>query len=201
MFELEGTKNEKVVLVLLAYIIGLTSGYIAFAIQYNYDEVSYNSTLPAIVGNSDAETAENVSTTNGIVLGESPMAKDFVYYEENRLFVEVAEGRMLLSVHVDTIETELGADFASQGTHVRQPVYLSNEDKTNIFFCEYMNSEKECSAYMFNVEESVIRPVVVTGTHLLLTEGEAEAVQWDDSILVVGNLVSLPLQPWSLSLR
>lgn len=206
MFELEGTKHEKVVLVLLAYIIGITSGFIAFSPQPQYGPVVHGSAYSSVATYQKDKQSVPVSASdtmpgNETVLGEVSESDEFVYYSDKRLFIEAPEGRMLLSIHVDEVGTDLGEEFATQGTHVREPLFSVNETETNVFFCEFMNSEKECGAYVYDVNENTIRPVAVNGEHLILTDTEAATATWTGSSLEIGNLVSATQEPWLLTLQ
>jgi hypothetical protein len=200
IFELEGTKHEKAVLVILAYIIGITSGYIAFAVpgKLTQNALSDNTYYPA----SEVMMSDEVGGDyEGYVLGEEAHSDEFVYYTNNRLFVQAQSGRMLLSVHVNEFGDTLGEEFANQGTHVAEPIFATDEAEKNVFFCEFRDSATSCLAYVYSDEDTVIRPVVVDNEHLVLTRDEASAANWEGGVLSVNGYNSDAQQPWLLSSR
>jgi hypothetical protein len=200
IFELEGTKHEKAVLVVLAYIIGITSGYIAFAVpgKLTQNALSDNTYFPPAEVMIDEEMGGDYE---GYVLGEEAHSDDFAYYTNNRLFVQAQSGRMLLSVHANEFGDELGEEFANQGTHIAEPVFVTDEAEKNVFFCEFRDSISSCLAYVYNDDDTVIRPVVVDDAHLILTRDEASEATWDGGVLSVNGYNSDATQPWLLSSR
>jgi len=210
MFEFEGTKHEKALLVVLAYIIGVTSGFLAFGPYSGSAEAQKNKIYNADflmeeVYDEELEEPfiyqeEEVMNGNGEVLGEVAASEDFVYYGEDRLFVEAPTGRVLLSIHESVLNGEVSSDFSEQGLHVIPPVYVASDDERHVFFCESHDNSGVCKAFIYDVMENVIRPVAVNGQHLTLTETEAATARFEGDAFAVANLVSLPSRPWTLSL-
>lgn len=209
MFELEGTKHEKSVLVVLAYIIGLTSGYIGFGVTASYNNSYDKSNFSAAVVQStvatdrEGEPASSASAVAAPVV-EAPVVEDnmsFVYYEDNRLTVNGPEGRLLLTIHSDEVDGDMGADFATQGVHVAPPVFAANDAENNVFFCEFSTTDTACLAYVYNVFENVIYPVTVAGEHLELTRSEAASVAWESNVLTLANFTSSATSPWELVIQ
>lgn len=211
MFEIEGTKHEKALIVVLAYIIGVTSGFLAFGPYSGSAEAQkhkiYNTDYSAeevydedLDGSIIYQEEEEVVNSNGEVLGEIAVSEDFVYYTEDKLFVEAPTGRVLLSIHESELNGEISSDFSEQGLHVAPPVFVASDDERHVFFCESHDDSGVCKAFLYDVTENVIRPVAVNGQHLTLTETEVATARFEGNIFTVANLVSLPSRPWTLSL-
>ncbi len=206
MFELEGTKHEKVVLVLLAYIIGITSGYIAFATQSKSMSVVYKDTSHQVSAVVETEMTDSTAGTeeemgSGTVLGDIARSDEFVHYTNGRLIVDSPGLRMLISVHADNVGDDVQPGFEMQGIHVAAPVFVADEARENVFFCEFFTVDTECSAYIYNVSDVTIKPVVLNGEQLVLTEAEARTAAWTDGQFAVANLISFPREPWRLTIR
>jgi len=204
MFELEGTRHEKVALVLLAYIIGITSGYIAFATHSTPVSAKYQSATFHIDRVSDMNShipIDNSDYGRGIVQRDKNHSDRFVHYTDGRLIVESPDLQMLISIHADQMGEDVQPGFEMQGTHIVPPVFIADAADENVFFCEFFKTDAECLSYIFNATDVTIKPVVLNGQQLNLTETEARTAAWVDGQLMVANLVSLPREPWKLTIR
>lgn len=217
MFDLEGTKHEKALLVMLAYIIGLTSGYIGFSFQstLTVDEpaaVFYSINEPQESGAPDltgyyppveqppALTEEEMSTQSGEVLGDISSQGEFVVYTGDRLQVEAPTGRMVLSISQSTFEEDVPSFLSEQGTHVVPPHYVAAPDESSVFFCEASVNENECTAFIYDTKTNKIHFATLNGEKLTLTSSEAETAVWNDDKLVVANYTADLDAPWEFGL-
>lgn len=176
---LEGTKHEKAVLVVLAYIIGLTSGFIGFGISDVYR-----------IEATEISAAEEVEGDN----------VDYsVYYEDGQLVVQTKEGSVVLSVHIDKLGDEVPETLAIQGHHITPPVYLASPEGRYVYFCEQHLGADNCTNLLFDKETVVIYYIKLEDDTLVTPASMAASAYWSANGLNIGDYASKsPEEPWNL---
>jgi len=205
MFDLEGTKHERAVIVVLAYIIGFTSGFIAFNLSDKSANVDKKDTYSEIISNeleTEIEVLEDdiqtTSENNGEVLGEVVESNDFVFYNSDHLYVQTSQGMMVLSVHEKIFEGNVPQEFTEQGIHTEKPVFVANDSDSMVFFCEPQSDSESCMPFVFDARSVMIYPVTVNNTALSLAINEARSASWQGNQLALLSFVSNGTTPWSL---
>ncbi len=193
---LEGTKHEKAVLIVLAYIIGLTSGFIGFGISNHFSgETMEVAVAPDFIpegyipptGNPPGDTDATETT------------EEVARYEDGKLYAYVNGDRFVLSLSNEVMPVENVEGFATQGIHKKLPVYSASDDKRFVYFCEQQTDADECTHFIFDANENVIQPVSVDGQKFITTISEALTAAWNGDTITIGQYSSASVAtPWKL---
>ncbi len=199
---IEGTKHEKAVLVILSYVAGFTAGFIVFGISYNppLESVMVNEGLMT----TDTETTESIAPAEEMAeMTESNEAPDMsreVSYQDGRLLANVNGASVLLSAQLKTVDAETAKAFANQGVHETIPQYIASDDSNFIYYCEQHSAADSCTNFVYDVANQVIQYVTVNGAKLTSTAEEAKTARWEGTTLVIGTARSAAAgTPWKLS--
>lgn len=213
-FNMEGTKHEKVVLVVLSYIIGFTAGFICFyfaaAVPEN-EEVAIVPAIPMSNQSISAAIAEMTSVQNEAETPEATDGEVIATYQDGNLKVNVGETSLLLSMKMNTLTAAEADAFADQGINTDIPAYSVSPDKKFVYYCEQKSTTDLCTPYLFNASTTKIYQLTVLATNqtdpesapepekMLLTAAEAKAVVWKEGKLSTENAVSISTEePWNL---
>lgn len=212
---IEGTKHEKAVLVVVAYIIGLTTGLIGFGIGQRYaasdaavatvapaapvpGEVLEGYVPPTEQPPSDAPASDTTtdSTTDEVVVPPGETA----FYDEGRLFAVVGDERYVLSLHTDIAPKDNVQGFSTQGIHTNLPAYSASPDGSYVYFCEQQTTDNSCTNFIFDTAAGLIHFVTKDDEHLVTTTEEAKAATWTDGRLMVASVASVGVDtPWKVT--
>lgn len=195
---MEGTKHEKALLVVLSYIVGLTSGFIAFGLTQSNQILETTDVVSSYEGESQL-----VATTEENSVEETPVSSGVkVTYDDGRLTVDVNGSIQLLSVERSRLNLEAASYFTKQGTHSIEPVYKLSPDSKYVFFCEQDTTTDSCQSFVYDIQNEMIHYVTNNGTKLALSRDEAKQVVWDGLVLVAGlNTSNSSESPWLLSTK
>ncbi len=203
----EGTKHEKIVLVILAYVIGLTSGFIGFGINDHYqygsqrvmgdmDMMEYfdeepSSTLPA------TGRAGYVSPTTQPP--EANTVEADVVYEDGQLLAMTNEGPVVLSVDVEQLGDSIPEALAVQGYHTEPPIFLASPEGKYVYFCEQHLGVDECTNFLFNINDVSIQYVQIEKRKFVSPTSQAASAYWALDGLHIGKYTSESVEtPWKL---
>lgn len=221
---MEGTKHEKAVLVVLAYIIGFTSGLIAFGLSQKSltpapvvdvatVDMEAPMTAPDVIegyvpptGNPpgyDSAEADmttdapvEVSTEADVVFSDGEVAT----YQDGKLYANVSGERYVLSLRNDVMPNTNVEGFSTQGIHVALPKYLASPDGRFVYFCEQQTEAEECTHFVFDIAGNMIQFVNNGGEKLVTPSTVAENASWTNSGLVIGAFSSLSTEtPWQVA--
>ncbi len=145
---MEGTRNERATIVLVAYIIGFTTAFIAFGLTQLEESVKFVYVQPT------SQAAAVVSATE--------VASPFITLTESGLVYKNGEKSQLISVY-DV--TESGKD----GFH--QSIFESqlSADGVLVYFCEIPTmSATACKPFVYNSVENMTYPITVRGERIAL---------------------------------
>lgn len=201
MINIEGTKHEKVVLIILAYIIGFTSGLIAFGMAASDYEVPYDDSVSTNVFTDPS--AEDFSALARIVpptIQTMNTGSTSVTYEDGRLYATVNTEKILLSISRGVAGDQPQNDFTEQGIHVAVPTYSISADGRFIYFCEQQSDEPTCASFVYDTLRSIIHFVSAADQKLQTTNDIALTASWTlDNTLQVGDYSSLATDtPWNV---
>jgi len=194
---MEGTKHEKALLVILSYIVGLTSGFIAFGLTQS------NQIIETPVVTSSYEVEAHSATPEDLDTQVTPETAGVnVSYDDGRLIVNVNGSVQLLSVERSLLNLEAVSFFTKQGTHSVEPVYQLSPDTNFIYFCEQKTVEDSCQSFVYDIQNEMIHYVTTGGSKLLLPRAQAEQIIWEGSTLTHGQSSSdSPVLPWLLTTK
>ena len=145
---MEGTRNEKALLVLCSYVIGFVTAYIAYGITYTtFSEVA--------VTEGDTYTASVSAAAD-----TTPAANGVSYVlDDAGLTVNVNGEERLLSVNAATLTPEEIATLGAPGVYETMNQVSVSSDGSEVFYCEQFPGESVCTPYVYSVANDSIRPV------------------------------------------
>lgn len=202
---LEGTKHEKIVLVVLAYIIGLTSGFIGFGINNYFHDRFHNNIM---------DDNDMMEYRNSPVLGAGDKAgyippsgqppkedggEESILYKNGQLTVLTEEGPMVLSVHIDQLGQSIPESLSVQGHHIEPPVYIASPEGKYVYFCEQHLGADDCTNLLFDSEAFSIQYVQVEDKKFSIPASQAASAYWAVDGLHIGEYTSESAEiPWKL---
>lgn len=155
---MEGTRNERVAILLIAYIIGFITAYIAFGVIQLEDSVKFPNQTASVI----SAQRQVVDTTNVFVAID----------KEGLILIKNGE-RTLLSI------TDEGA-LLSDGLHVSIVEYALSPDKSQVYFCELPSDDsKSCRPYIYSIADEIVYPVTIKGERAVF-EAESHTVAWSE---------------------
>lgn len=193
---LEGTKHEKAVLIVLAYIIGITSGFIGFGVTQNVAEeevatttIEGTSFIPEGYSSPDTEPPTDSNVQNNEVAS----------YVDGKLYAFVHGESYVLSLSTGIIDSENVEGFSTQGIHKSIPTYSASADGRFVHFCEQQSDADECTHFIFDAEENLIQPVSFSGKRFITNISEALTAAWNGDTITIGMYSSAAAAtPWKL---
>jgi hypothetical protein len=192
---LEGTKHEKAVLVVLAYIIGLTSGFIGFGVTQKYQSAPAAAEVVAFI--PEGYVPPDTPPPSDETMAEP--GNDVARYEDGKLYAYVHGDRYVLSLSNDIMPVANVEGFATQGIHKKIPTYSTSPDGLYVHFCEQLTDADECTHYIFDTEENLIQPVSFDGKKFITSISEALTAAWNGDTITIGQYSSAAaITPWKL---
>lgn len=193
---LEGTKHEKAVLVVLAYIIGLTSGFIGFGITQGLATQTIEVTAtPEFI--PDGYTSPDTPPPSEEAA--APASEEVARYEDGKLYAYVHGDRFVLSLSSEVMPVENVEGFATQGIHKKIPTYSTSADGRFVHFCEQQTDADECTHFIFDADENVIQPVSFDGKKFITSISDALTAAWQGDTITIGLYSSAAVAtPWKL---
>ena len=147
---MEGSRNERSILITISYIIGFVTAFILFTSDKNIDtyEVA-DITQPGAVMASQSEATE--------------------------------------------LDKDVSVDYLAK------PFALASSDGKNIFYCEFIDQSRSCSAHIYSKDTETVQKVYLSDQELTISEDLLNEVKWTENGLTIVNIVSInPLEPWYL---
>jgi hypothetical protein len=196
---LEGTKHEKAVLIIIAYIIGFTSSFIAFGVMKQYQEA------PALLETTQVWPEGYTPPTEQPPLEEVSAAdmpaspSEMATYEDGKLYATVEGERYVLSLSNDIMDVTNVEGFATQGIHEALPTYSASADGRFVHFCEQQTPADSCTHFVFDASRNVIQPLSLEGKSFITTVNEALSTVWNGDALRIAQYASVSqAEPWKM---
>jgi hypothetical protein len=204
---MEGTKHEKITLVVLGYLIGAVTVFLGTCLpqKKSYD-YSHQLSTPVIEINqkqdetsefSDEATSVDNSTIAGDAANEEAAVANGVRYVDGALRITLADAEYVLSVHQDLLPADT-TSFTQQGFHVSEPAYKMSPDGRFVFFCEQHDAGADnCHGFIYDTAANVIQILQSDGERLVLTIPSALSAAWEGSNFRIEGLASIDAEkPW-----
>lgn len=196
--DIEGTKHEKVVIVVLSYVIGFTAGFICFGVAQSIRGERGNDELAAPVIAAEVapvETPEPVATemseAEEIPTAAPAEAAAFtVTYTEGKLQVTSGDNVYLLSMKSSGLDSSVQNAFKNQGLHTDIPMYQASPDNKFVYFCEQQATTDSCNSFIFDVTKNTIEYVTLNGTKLTTIAAVAKTAAWSEKGLSIDGKTS-----------
>ena len=180
--QIEGTPNERALLVTFAYIAGFTSAFIAFGAAVGTGTISPSSVVvsPTSQEASVQRTTQSEQPTDFSAEIVNTSAVDVVTYINNGLYVETdAEFPTLLSKQADVAGVTYSTDdplTTKQGFHTSIPHYEYIAALEHVFYCEQYDTTGFCTPYLYDIAEQVLHVFTVDEEPLTIDNRQAQQV-------------------------
>ena len=197
---IEGTKHEKAVLVILSYVSGFTAGFIIFGMS------ALSSARPAesVIYHEPQATDISMNTVDEVAAPvelETPVPTEEVMYKDGRLMANINGASVLLSAQLATVDAETAKTFANQGVHQAIPKYQASDDANFVYYCEQHSEADSCINFIYDVEKQIIQYVTVDGKKLVSNAETAQTAIWNNGLLTIGTATSInATAPWKLAI-
>ncbi len=201
---IEGTKHEKAVLVVLSYIAGFTAGFLVFGFAVPMQSNSTAVDMPAefIAPITEQTSANEEGSVVAVVPQMVGADSDEVEYKDGRLMANVNGASVLLSAQLATVDADTAKTFAKQGVHESIPNYQASDDGQFIYYCEQHSDKDQCTNFVYSVTGEMIYFVSLNGEKLVTPAAVSQTAQWTSAGLEVGSAHSAnPATPWELVTR
>lgn len=128
---MEGTRNEKALLVLCSYVIGFTTAYIAYGISY------------AIL------TDDSVQTGTAYTASVAELDYNEPLEEVAGVTFELVDSELTVNVEGEQRLVSITAQEASL-----------SPSSDSVYFCETASGSEGCTQYEYSISEDVVRPLI-----------------------------------------
>lgn len=186
----DNSRHERVALVILSYVIGFVTAFIAYGLNKADQVISVINT----------DEVEKVSETRVEVPVPVPVPVDAVY-ENGRFYIETPERQILVSAKPSALGmTDDEILKRPQGLHKDISATDIDQDGGHVFFCEQHTSEATCRPFVYDVENVIVYRVMVDGAPVDLPIDQANDSDWSDNKLRVSSYTSVDSEkPWHLA--
>ncbi len=174
---IEGTRNERVIMVLAAYAIGFTTAFIAFGVTQIEDKVQFVY-VPA---------GDQMASVVSAVGQDSLPAHEKLVANEVGLTYKDGEIEELLSANI----VRDGED----GFHAALIDYALSPDERFVYFCEQpLPASDACKPFVYDAAQKMVFPVLQNGERIALPLTQ-QSLTWGKSGLSTVGTVSVDTLP------
>lgn len=181
---MEGTRHEKIALIVVAYVIGFTSAFIAFGINdYTAEKKGIDTNNAQAFINQSANVRH---TSLSVGLGEEG------------LFAITEDKERILSADKHSSDTTV-SERTSGFFHAMIDAEVSR-DGEYVYFCEQLMAEDfSCDPYVYSLDQDTLFPVTFEGEHIKPLILSHDSTWTEDNALVLNSAASLDSsEPWKL---
>jgi uncharacterized protein YbcV (DUF1398 family) len=196
--DIEGTKHEKVVIIVLSYVIGFTAGFICFGVAQSMRVLPTDDAAPISLVATEETPIEPVEITEADIVAETSNEEALaaesnvftVTYTDDKLQVTAGDNTYLLSMKSSGLDSSVQSAFKNQGLHTDIPAYSVSPDNKFVYFCEQQSTADSCNSFIFDVVKNTIVYVTVDGTKLVTTGVVAKTATWSEKGLTIEGKTS-----------
>ncbi len=171
---MEGTRHERVLTVLSAYLIGFTTAFIAFGVTQIEDSVNF---VYVPVPTQTAAVVDAVEEP-----APAPVASDLVAYLTEDGLVYAKDG-------AETLVSAYAEDADMDGVHHSIFEFGLSPDENFLYFCEVPTSEAEaCKPFVYSAAADAVYPVTEAGDRIALPLSATELSWGTDGLAAISGL-------------
>jgi hypothetical protein len=183
----EGTRHERAALVVIAYVIGFITAFIAYGLSQKPHSNDVSS-VPAW------STPRTVSLSNQASVAH-------VAFEQDGLYAVTSEADRILTADKKAFtEDALARIQEGRGYHYRVIDAETSRNGKFVYFCEQLSAENsDCDPYVYVFETDVLHSVRHNNVRVTYPVANHSSYWTDGSYLVIGQAISAdPTRPWEL---
>lgn len=181
---MEGTRHERIALVLAAYVIGFVTAFIAFGLTGDtlYEVPDQTLTVSA------AQNKDTVQPKTGVAVGE------------DGLFVIVDNGERMISASRTTLGASLIGTGEIPGFYTSIIDAEASRNGRFVYFCEQLLDENTtCDPYVYSLDEDALHPIKLDGQNYKSPIDGHTSAWSEESTLTLNGAISVdPSKPWLL---
>lgn len=185
-------RHEQAVLVVMAYVVGFVTAFIAFGVNKSDEakQIVYTPTTNEVQANQVIEATEeesmapvNNSANNASVAG--------AFYQDGMFTAVNNSEQVVLSVD-SALMPDLATDpqFASQGLHQSPPEYVVSPNGAFIYFCEEYTTPGTCRSFVYDLAQDLIIPVTFAGERTEISLSDAATASWSNNTLLIADFAT-----------
>jgi len=166
---MEGSRNERVAILLASYVIGFITAYIAFGVIQLETEIKFVE-IPAQQHAAAVVESTVQSADVQVMMSDTGLI----------LTIDGEETLLSLTSHDAT------ADTFVDGIHADVPQFSLSPDLTQVYYCESPSIEAEsCRPYVYSITDEIVYPVLVAGKRVAF-DSTKNNIQWaEDSTMLI----------------
>ncbi len=204
---IEGTPNERALLVFFAYVCGFTAALILFRfaltdpvavevsqpiIQPSNQAASVAGALPAVAGEESAA----IETTQQLVSDRLQYKNQGLYFMTDDVDVPLLLSKDISATTFTYLDLPTLRD--RQGFHTAIPVYQHFANSSYLYYCEQYDVTGQCTPFLFDTQSQTLHAIQDESGPLTLSTNEARSVvRTAAGSIVIGSFQSVsPDEPW-----
>jgi len=184
---MEGSRHEKMYLILTSYIIGFVTAFIAFGVTKTEPL-----TQVIVVQNEKSQTS---------VMPEAPVKEPTsLIFSDEGLFAITQGYKRLLSVNKSSLGASVLTTTSNSGFYTNVYEAQVSPNGEFIYYCEQLDaSDDSCYPYIYRVGDDTLYPLVHDGEKYVSPIAD-HAVAWtsDNLLTINGYLSENEASPWEL---
>lgn len=206
--QIQGTPNERAMLVAFAYVSGFTAAFIAFGLSISDSSFNASSQISqnqaASVQFATREEQEDSLSLSGEIVSTSVDLT--VVYENDGLYIYGnTDIPTLLSKNADAAGFLYESDVISnkQGFHTALPHFEYFSALNKVVFCEQYEVLGVCTPYIFDTIDQILRVFTFEGEPLVIDNQQATQLSVTSAgSFTIGDFRSASAdEPWVMVLR
>lgn len=184
---MEGTRHEKVVLIIAAYVIGFTTAFIAFGLAKMHAE---SQVIFLSTETSHTAYAEEVNTMLASVA-----------VSDEGLYLITEDGERLIAANRSVLGEDANLSAVEPGYYYEIVDAEASRDGRFVYYCEQLTQEAaNCDPYVYALESDSLYRVKLDGQTLYPIIENHESMWAGNSTLMINGAVSNDEnKPWELS--
>ena len=182
---MEGTRHEKVLLIILSYIIGFTTAFIVFGFG---NQQTSSIDLPSYTPKASAQDSTDA-------------LKASVVFKEDGVYVVTSRYDRILSANKNALSSNVLASIGdSAGFHYRVIDAEASRNAKFVYYCEQISEDDDsCHPYVYSVDLDAVFPVEHNNEKVTYPVEGHSSVWMETNALMIGSTVSGdPARPWEL---
>lgn len=187
---MEGTRHEKIFIVLLAYTIGFTTAFIGFGLS-SMNHKSQQDEFSAL---------ESVSTYKqpGHNYKQLHAKIDSIGFDDSGLYASVRGYKRILSAKQSTLVTSVAQSLPTPGFYTEIYNPLLSPDGWFAFFCEQTSvADKTCTPYVYSLYDDTVYGVSINGQTQHIDIQDSNLLWSSENELVINGWYSVDGEtPW-----
>jgi len=188
---LEGSRHEKIIITIAAYVIGLSTGFIAFGLstpQVELDDIYIDEPISEFIDeDSNSSTEPSVDEQLQVILNDRGL---YVAQDGHRNLISANQASLLAAT--SALKPTNGLYYDIIGT-------MLSPDDNFIYFCEQLAAlDTTCDPFVYDIDANLLHRVIQPdGTKAV--DIETHSARWMSDGNLVSNYFtsSYPAQPWN----